>query len=381
VAHPRGFRELRRTVEFTHEFATNAQGLRHRDIPLEKPPGTYRILVVGDSMTEGVGVEGDETFSAVLERRFARAGLEFINGGLGGTGVFEYGRLFLSLGLDYQIDALLVAVFSNDVSNASPDARPEALMLRREGNHFFGPVPERSLPKRVLHALWPRIYTSLYQLRARASREERTRTEDFVRTISEEARRRGIPEATIEAWRARLPGELVELVNQQRLSGNVLSYGLLNPSYCTDSLDIDTPAADARFRSLASILTRIAREARQRGIEIAVVYLPDRLQYDPATHRGNPFNEAGVRFRWAWLTQDSELQRRLAAWATAERVPFLDLTQRFRAWEGDKRSLHYPIDGHWTPAGHRVAANAIGDWLEAGDGLSWHSTGMAEGTP
>jgi hypothetical protein len=233
----------------------------------------------------------------------------------------------------------------------------------------------------VIHALWPRIYTSLYQLQAIAAREKRTRTDDFVATISAEARRRGIPEEEIDAWRARLPGELVELVNQQRLIGNTLSYGLLNPSYLTDSLDIDTPSAEARFRSMAAILSHIAAQARQRRIELALVYLPDRLQYDPGTHEENPFLVAGVRARAEWLTQDSELQKRLAAWSQAERVPFLDLTRTFRDWEGDRSTLHYPIDGHWTPAGHRVTARAIGDWLETGSVFGWERVAVAEAAP
>jgi hypothetical protein len=372
VSHPRGFREIRRNVEFTYEFATNDRGLRYRDIPLEKPKATYRVLVVGDSMTEGVGVKQDETFSALLERRFSALGpIEFINGGLGGTGVFEYGRLFLSWGVAYQVDALLVAVFANDVWNAAPDDRPEDLFLRREGDEFFGPIPERPFPKRLLHALWPHLYTRLYQWKAASDRRSLTMTDDLVGTISAEARRRGIAEREIEAWKARLPPNLVVAVNQRRMEADILSYGLLMPSHWTDSLDIDTPAAKARFRSMRAMLDRIVEEATRRGVEVAVMYLPDRLQYDADSHVGNPTEATGVRFRKEWLTEDSSVQRELARWSRERGVAFLDLTPVFRAWAGDRTTLTYRIDGHWTPEGHRIAAEAIGAWLQDGGVFHW----------
>jgi hypothetical protein len=323
-------------------------------------------------MTEGVGVAQDETFSALLERRFAsERPIEFINGGLGGTGVLEYGRLFLSWGVAYQVDALLVAVFANDVSNAAPDDRPEDMLLRREGDEFFGPIPERSFPKRLLHAAWPRIYTRLYQLKAASERRSLTMTSDLVGTISAEARRRAIPEAEIEAWKARLPSDLVVSVNQQRMEADILSYGLLMPSYWTDSLDIDTPTAKACFKSMRAMLDRIVQEATRRGIEVALVYIPDRLQYDPHSHLGNPTELTGVRFRREWLAEDSTIQVELARWSRERSVPFLDLTPVFRARPGDRTTLTYRVDGHWTAAGHRVAADAIGAWLRHGSIFHW----------
>ena len=359
-------------MEFTYEFATNDQGLRYRKIPVEKPKGTYRIFVVGDSMTEGVGVAQDETFSALLERRFSPRGpIEFVNGGLGGTGVFEYGRLFLSWGVAYQVDALLVAVFANDVWNAAPDDRPEDLLLRREGDEFYGPIPERPFPKRLLHAVWPHIYTRLYQLKAVSDRRSLTMTNDLIGTISAEARRRGIPEKEIDIWKARLPPNIVGAVNGRRLEADILSYGLLMPSHWTDSLDIDTPAAKALFRSMRAMLDRIVEEARRRGIEVAVMYLPDRLQYDANSHVGNPTQIAGVRFRKEWLAEDSTVQRELAVWSRERGIAFLDLTPVFRVWAGDRTTLNYRIDGHWTPQGHRVAADAIGAWLQGGRIFHW----------
>ena len=83
-AHPPNLRETRRNLEFEYDFETNSQGLRYREIPLEKPEGTYRVLLAGDSFTEGTGVEMEETFSTALERQAEEEEerrIDFINAG------------------------------------------------------------------------------------------------------------------------------------------------------------------------------------------------------------------------------------------------------------------------------------------------------------
>ena len=40
---------------------TNSAGLNDSEYTLEKPPGTYRVAVIGDSQTMASGVERDES--------------------------------------------------------------------------------------------------------------------------------------------------------------------------------------------------------------------------------------------------------------------------------------------------------------------------------
>ena len=48
----------------------NAQGLRSTEnVPYKKPPGHFRILALGDSFTEGKGVNDDETFCYLVNRQ------------------------------------------------------------------------------------------------------------------------------------------------------------------------------------------------------------------------------------------------------------------------------------------------------------------------
>lgn len=59
------------TPEYRVQYFINSLGYRDREFTIEKPSDTYRIAVVGDSVTFGVGVELEETFVKGIERRFA----------------------------------------------------------------------------------------------------------------------------------------------------------------------------------------------------------------------------------------------------------------------------------------------------------------------
>jgi hypothetical protein len=50
-------------------FRTNAWGMRDQAYDREKPPGAFRIALLGASIEMGAGVEGHETYEALLEAR------------------------------------------------------------------------------------------------------------------------------------------------------------------------------------------------------------------------------------------------------------------------------------------------------------------------
>ena len=49
-------------------FQTNRLGFRTPEVSLEKPAGTYRILVFGSSNTMGYGVNNDDMYTRHLEQ-------------------------------------------------------------------------------------------------------------------------------------------------------------------------------------------------------------------------------------------------------------------------------------------------------------------------
>lgn len=101
-------------------LSINSKGLRDREHPYEKPPGTKRILVLGDSFAWGYGVGDSEVFTDVLERQLVAKGKpwEVINTGVSGWGTDQEYLFFREEGVKYSPDIVVLAYyFGNDWGN------------------------------------------------------------------------------------------------------------------------------------------------------------------------------------------------------------------------------------------------------------------------
>lgn len=66
----------------------NSLGLRDREMVQEKPPGVYRVAVLGDSVTEAFQVENERTFENLAEDSLVQKGhkVEIVNLAMSGNG-------------------------------------------------------------------------------------------------------------------------------------------------------------------------------------------------------------------------------------------------------------------------------------------------------
>ena len=100
------------------EIATNAAKLRDRDYPLQKPTDSTRILMLGDSITMGWGVDAADTVAKRLEMDFndsyPERHIEVINAGVGNYNTAMEVDWFLSRGLAYDPDIVVLNYFVND---------------------------------------------------------------------------------------------------------------------------------------------------------------------------------------------------------------------------------------------------------------------------
>lgn len=113
-----GSRYRHRSADGTWFFRINQEGMRDdREFRHEKPPGTKRIVSLGDSFTIGYEVDVEETFSRVLERELTKSGyrVEVLNAGVSGYSNAE-ALLYLERELlKYEPDVVVVSFFANDL--------------------------------------------------------------------------------------------------------------------------------------------------------------------------------------------------------------------------------------------------------------------------
>ncbi|MDQ8155460.1 MAG: SGNH/GDSL hydrolase family protein [Gemmatimonadota bacterium] len=113
------------TLESSTRWHSNSMGLRADREYGEKPPGTFRILALGDSFTVNTAVEANETWPGVLQQRFAQANaatnVEVINAGHAGYGTRDLARWYRKYGVSLRPDLVIVAMTPNDITDNGSD--------------------------------------------------------------------------------------------------------------------------------------------------------------------------------------------------------------------------------------------------------------------
>jgi hypothetical protein len=149
----------------------NSRGLRGPETTYEKPPGTYRILNLGDSVVMGWGVRLEETYGQRLELLLneedsaSSTSFEVINAGVPGWSLDNALAYLQAEGLKYQPDLVVLDItIANDINGKS------ALLAGKDSGPF------RWLSDHTY--LWPFLQSQVSWARARAQGRDRVDTID-----------------------------------------------------------------------------------------------------------------------------------------------------------------------------------------------------------
>lgn len=320
-------------VDCSHRVRQNEHGFRGPDHPFART-GARRAVVLGDSFVWGFGVEDDEIFTHLVERA-ADPPLEVVNLGVSGYGPDQELLLWRELGRNWQPDTvvLLVTPYTDLVDVASNErhgyAKP-VFRLTEDGELRLANVP---VPTR--------------------------------REWAEKAERSTAP----PSWAATLLGRSVTAnlvvtnlarleVARRWLEGGGLIFNR-RPGYDWEHLvfQVDPDPEIARaWAVLEAVVATFASEVRAAGAELVVALAPSPVQVYP---------ELWARFRARVGEAPGELDRelpnrRLAAVAARVGVGIVDLLPDLRAAAATDPYLYFPVNDHWTAAGHRVVAERLG---------------------
>ncbi|WP_406698723.1 GDSL-type esterase/lipase family protein [Singulisphaera sp. Ch08] len=195
-------------------WTTNALGMRDRPYESTKPPNTFRIAFVGDSIGAGWGVGDGQAFESVLERqldeRSKAAGgpsVEILNFAIPGHGPGQRWEHFRRVGWATEPDLVL---FESTQADSGWDERRLRGLLPR-GIGWDSPMYRDVLTR--IHAR-PGGTTESYKHVLRPYREEFAA--GVFRTAAADCRARGIPIALVMVPRV---GKTADAAEIQRLIG------------------------------------------------------------------------------------------------------------------------------------------------------------------
>jgi lysophospholipase L1-like esterase len=334
-------------IAYGHEnvtnIHTNSLGFRDSEVQIPKPENVFRILVLGDSMTFGLGVMEEEAFPAVLEdmlnggEKAKGVQYEIVNAGVPGYGtaqeLLQYQLHGPKLNPDLVILAFLAAndlldnlcvdqVLSDRTVVHSGSTRPCFALRNGELAIVHGPQRPQNVPGRK--KLFPsanRLHTWVF-IRSRV-KSLLTGNVDVIKFLSNFANVRA----------PNMPGIF---------------------SWYMDDFEKGWPLTE-------QLLDKLEDEVAHDGAKLVVVVFPDRPQ---TTHQYLTLTRVlfeELEETAEFMADSTKPQDLFLNWGEKEQVPVFDCLPGMRE-AASTQPLNLQ-DGHFNPAGHRVVAGLILNYL------------------
>ena len=313
----------------------NSAGLRDREHRVEKPAGTFRIAVLGDSYTEAMQVPMEQTYWARIEQELkgcsALAGrrVEVVNFGVSGYSTAQELLVLRHKVQPYHPDLVLLAFFTgNDIRGNVRDLNRDAI----------------------------RPYFVMKDGRLVLDDDFRYSTEFWLQGLpfsSDAFEFSRILQVFREA-KYKLKAYLQEYYHQQRMNGREKSGIDLDAMVYLAPVD---PLWEQAWMISEELLVLAKREAERGGSRFLLVSLsnPDQVHPD-LNHRLKVARQLGVPDLFY-------PERRLEAFATREGIDFVSLAKPLAIYAEQQGILLHGFEnahmgqGHWNASAHEFAGH------------------------
>lgn len=319
------------------EYQINSLGLRDDEFPEKKPDTEKRILFLGDSFIEGMGVSLADTMvkqsQELLKQVFTDSDILSIN-----AGVSAYSSLLENLylqhrGINLDPDLVVMNLFMNDFND-------DRSYLQKA---HYGP------DRQVIG-----VYVELKQhLPTWLVRYLDGRSFSYY-VFKQQERKLWKLKGKLVAWLRREPPP------EYAKSGVEFDPGNPDRDPFAITREIPQETFEELFRPTAAILHQMKQYLDQRGIPLIIVVIP-------AGHQVGSNQWATGRLAMH-LTESSFPDRivdEFEKFSQESDTTVLDLTPGLRAYLQNHQDakLYFDLDGHFTPLGHQVAAALLVDFI------------------
>jgi acetyltransferase AlgX (SGNH hydrolase-like protein) len=331
-------RAVYRRREYTVEVAVNRHGLRDPERDYAAPPGTLRLLALGDSFVEAYTVPVSQGVTQVLESSLTREGCpaEVINGGTSGYSTDQELLFYRAEGHLYAPRIVLLFFHYNDVvynDRQEYFGTPKPVFEMGGGNLRVHRIPVRERPPQATPAT------------AAAEPESSSALVEWIR----DRMWYGAPRAYNSVARLGLWPPMPQVPTRLELR----VYETRHVAEIEDA-----------WAKTSALLAAAARDTEEHGGRFLVVYAPSRLEVDDGS-----WQLSRQLYGWDETGWDRHrVAERLNQIGRENGFPVLDLTGPLRrANEGWGPPPYLTYDVHWTRRGHEVAAEEVQRYL-AGNG-------------
>lgn len=329
------------TSEYQIRLGFNSRGLRGPEYSYEKDRNGYRILILGDSISEGYTVNFEELFSEILKNRLRSRGIpaEVINAGVAGYSTDQELLFFKDEGKKYRPDLTVLMFCRNDIwYNAQPQYwrgyKPFFSIEQGILNLHNVPVP-RPDPVPLTEAHGPERKTLV-----RRAQEWFLANSRLYKVVRDKIGNTG--------WFRRTGGQESE-----------------DPF--PDEFKVWARKKDAKITAAwnvtEALIVELGKEASSIHSRLLVFYIPDGVniyaQEWQDTKKKYNISDAD------WNIDQAGIE--LESFCKKNSIDFINPTGMFRAradrFGMEGRRLYYRKDGHWTPEGNKTAGEILADFI------------------
>lgn len=301
-ANAPNFSGRRVTSDYEHGLVTNELGMR--DEPFDDRRPGRRILAVGDSFTEGLGVEREEAWPEQLEQRLsARRPTHVWNAGVTSYSALQMRQTAAEYVPVIRPDLVIAGIYARGVTRLlDPYVLLGDGVVRRSASLASGPLPADIAIRCSSGTGWWRWICG---------------------------------SRTTRGW----PG--TSCIRASNLRDRLAGRPTLNPEHAR--MVTDAPMA---VEPLLDEIGRLQALTHAAGIQL-VVLLVNGQQADGQFH-----------------AIDQELNERIRVYAAGRDIAVVDPRAALIQAAGGQPVMRFRADGHWTPLAHRIVAAELATALE-----------------
>lgn len=312
---------------YSNNLVINSDGMVDREYPVDKPEGTLRIALLGDSFAASEYLSTEEKFEGLLERELSRQlgkPVEILNFSVSATETWNQLQIFHLHAAKYQPDITFVAFFwGNDIRDNIGQLRansPNPLLDEYDAT-VMRQIKE--MRKNFNNALWNNLL--LYQV---------TRTGY------------GNLEQSIESWFRPEYINQIDRVIAGKENGEILNDLHFNGQEMLDSAVNDDDLFfwnSEGWKITRKLILKLKMEAEAIGSQIVLLHFPSEgLVSSNVSLPHKEFNDFLLQYE----------------------IPYVSLFDDYNALEHEELLKHFILDdGHWTPYGHQYVAKRTKDMI------------------
>lgn len=273
----------------------NSAGFRDKEYPIEKESEIYRIMVIGDSFTFGMGVNLEDTYVKGIEKLLQNENnnLEVINCGVTGYVMWQNYEVLKRKALPYKPDLVILGIFLNDILQSKP---PYKNFSEWKGSNIFEEKQNNGLKNKLYVRNYIKNLDRKFKFRNRYRRGH-----NYLKTIEERKK------------------TVIQSANWDKIM-----YGKLEKR---------------RYIEFEDTLNKFVKTAKIANCHVLVAYIPDAVQLHDS--------------------QGQEINKFIKQICQKRGIPFVDITPKFEMESNPSSLYLFPVDAHTSPKGHKLIAESI----------------------